>query len=95
MPRDESEILKEAIIKAHDLTLDEATRYRYQAIEKHIKERNTVLKERDIAVKERDTILAKLEQTKQQSKRLSQIIDQQSQIIKQLQQENDRLKAQQ
>ncbi len=94
MSRDESEILKEAIIKAHDFTLDEATRYRYQAIEKHIMERNTVLREREIALekrekerREKEIVLAKLEQSEQE-------IEQQSQIIKQLQQEVERLKAQ-
>lgn len=61
MSAKESEILKEAIIKAHDLTLDEATRANYQAIEKHIMEKNTVLRERDMIRKETEEIQRELQ----------------------------------
>lgn len=91
MSADEKELLKEAQIKIHDLTLDDATRYRYQAIEKHILERDAVLRDREIALEEREKewrekeiVLAKLEQSEQE-------IEQQSRIIKQLQQEIERL----
>lgn len=93
MTADEKELLIEAQIKIHDLTLDDATRYRYQAIEKHILERNAVLRDREIALEEREKerrgkeiVLAKLEQSEKE-------IEKQSQIIKQLQQEIERLNA--
>lgn len=100
MPTKESEILKEAIIKAHDLTLDEATRAKYQAIEKHIMEKNTVLRERDMVLKETEEIGKKTEEIRKKTERIQKEIAQkereierQSQIKKQLQQERDRLKG--
>lgn len=104
----ESQILKDAVETIYDLTADEAIREQCKAREKHIKEMNTVLKERDMAVKEKEKerqekewerqekererrekeiVLAKLEQSEQQNAQKSEIIDQ-------LQQELERLKAQ-
>lgn len=87
-------------LKAHDLTLDEATRAKYQAIEKHIMEKNTVLRERDMVLKETEEIGKKTEEIRKKTERIQKEIAQkereierQSQIKKQLQQERDRLKG--
>lgn len=60
MSADEKELLLEAQIKARDFTLDDATRYRYQAIEKYIMEKNTVLKKKEKERREKEIALAKL-----------------------------------
>ena len=91
----QSQILKEAVETVYDLTADEAIREQCKAREKYIKEINTVLREREIERQEKEIALAKLEQSEQQSKQKSLIINRQSQQINQLQQEIERLKAQQ
>ena len=91
----QSQILKEAVETVYDLTADEAIREQCKAREKYIKEMNTVLREREIERQEKEIALAKLEQSEQQSKQKSLIINRQSQQINQLQQEIERLKAQQ
>lgn len=83
----ESQILKDAVETIYDLTADEAIREQCKAREKHIKEMNTVLKEREIERREKEIALAKLERSEQQN-------EQKSLIINQLQQEIERLKAQ-